>query len=334
MSNQKILVTGADGFIGSHLTELLVKSGYQVKAFVQYNSFNSWGWLDKIDSNILNDIEVFAGDIRDPFGVKKSMESCQAVMHLAALIGIPYSYHSPESYLETNIKGTLNIVQAARELELERVIHTSTSEVYGSAQYVPIDEKHPLQPQSPYSASKIAADQMAMSYYYSFQTPVTTIRPFNTFGPRQSLRAVIPTVIAQVVQGAKEIKLGALTPTRDFTYVMDTAKGFLRALQAPNIAGKTINLGVNYDISIGDLIDTILGLMQKDVTVILDEQRIRPKKSEVQRLCSDNRLAKTLLGWEPELAGIEGLKQGLEKTIQWFTQAENLKMYKSGIYNV
>jgi len=334
MSNQKILVTGADGFIGSHLTELLVREGHPVKAFVQYNSFNSWGWLDKLDQYILNNIEVFAGDIRDPFGVKKAMESCRAVMHLAALIGIPYSYHSPENYLETNITGTLNIVQAARELELERVIHTSTSEVYGSAQYIPIDEKHPLQPQSPYSASKIAADQVAMSYYYSFQTPITTIRPFNTFGPRQSLRAIIPTVIAQVAQGAKEIKLGALTPTRDFTYVTDTAKGFLHALQAPNIAGETINLGVNYDISIGDLIDTILGLMQKDVKVVLDEQRLRPEKSEVQRLCSDNNLAKTLLGWEPELVGIDGLKQGLEKTIAWFTQMENLKMYKAGIYNV
>ena len=313
MSNQKILVTGADGFIGSHLTELLVREGHQVKAFVQYNSFNSWGWLDKLDQDILNNIEVFSGDIRDPFGVKKSMESCRAVMHLAALIGIPYSYHSPQNYLDTNIKGTLNIVQAARELALERVIHTSTSEVYGSAQYVPIDEKHPLQPQSPYSASKIAADQMAMSYYYSFQTPVTTIRPFNTFGPRQSLRAIIPTVIAQVAQGIEEIKLGALTPTRDFTYVTDTAKGFLQALQAPNIAGKTINLGVNYDISIGDLIDTILNLMQKDVKIVLDEQRLRPEKSEVQRLCSDNTLAKTLLNWKPELEGIEGLKHGLRK---------------------
>ena len=334
MNNKRVLVTGADGFIGSHLVEQLVESGYEVKAFVQYNSFNSWGWLDKISERTKKEIEVFSGDVRDPFGVKKAMTSCHAVMHLAALIGIPYSYHSPENYLETNVKGTLNIVQAARELGIEKVIHTSTSEVYGSAKYVPIDEAHPLQPQSPYSATKIAADQIALSYYNAFNLPVTIIRPFNTYGPRQSLRAVIPTIITQLLNNAKEIQLGDVTPTRDFTYVTDTAKAFICALTAEQIEGQTINLGINYDISIGHLCDLICDLMGKKIKVTLDAQRIRPEKSEVMRLCSDNSKAKELLNWQPNYTNIDGLKAGLEKTIEWFSNPENNKDLKFGIYNI
>ncbi len=334
MSNKKILVTGAGGFIGSHVTECLVKQGYKVKAFVEYNSFNSWGWLDFVSKDILSEVEIFSGDVRDPFGVKKAMESCSKVLHLAALIGIPYSYHSPESYLETNVKGTLNIVQAARDLGIERVIHTSTSEVYGTAQYVPIDEKHPLQPQSPYSASKIAADQMALSYYHSFELPVSIIRPFNTYGPRQSARAIIPTVITQISHGMNEIKLGSLEPTRDFTYVLDTAEAFVKALDAPDIIGKTINLGTNFEISIASLVQMIAKIMNADINVIADTERVRPKNSEVERLWSDNTLAKKLLEWKPQFSDTEGLRKGLEKTIAWFSDPINQKMYKPGIYNL
>lgn len=331
----KILVTGACGFIGSHLTELLVNEGYNVKAFVQYNSFNSWGWLDHIDPAIQKEIEIFSGDIRDPFGVHKAMRGCTHVIHLAALIGIPYSYYSPENYLETNIKGTLNVVEAAKELGVEKILHTSTSEVYGTAQYVPIDEAHPLQPQSPYSATKIAADQIALSYYNAFNLPLTIIRPFNTYGPRQSLRAVIPTIITQLLNNAEEIQLGDLTPTRDFTYVTDTAKAFICALNAKNIEGEIINLGVNYDISIGYLCDLICQLMNKKIKILLDTQRVRPEKSEVMRLCSDNTKAKKLLNWQPTFpANIEGLRIGLEKTIEWFSNRDNNKDLKSGIYNV
>ncbi len=334
MSNKKILVTGAGGFIGSHVTECLIKEGYKVKAFVEYNSFNSWGWLDFVSKDILSEVEIFSGDVRDPFGVKKAMESCSNVLHLAALIGIPYSYHSPESYLETNVKGTLNIVQAARDLGIERVIHTSTSEVYGTAQYVPIDEKHPLQPQSPYSASKIAADQIALSYYHSFDLPVSIIRPFNTYGPRQSARAIIPTVITQITQGMKEIKLGSLEPTRDFTYVVDTANAFVKALDAPNIIGKTINLGTNFEISIASLVQMIAKIMNADISVVADTERVRPKNSEVERLWSDNTLAKKLLEWQPQFSDTDGLRKGLEKTIHWFSDPANQKMYKPGIYNL
>ena len=332
MIETKVLVTGANGFIGSHLSEALVKAGYKVKAFVEYNSFSSYGWLDHLENDVLKEIEIFAGDVRDPFGVKKAMESCDVVMHLAALIGIPYSYHSPQSYVETNIKGTLNIVQAARDLGVQKVIHTSTSEVYGSAQYVPIDEKHPLQPQSPYSASKIAADQMALSYYHAFELPVCVLRPFNTYGPRQSARAVIPTTISQINHGIKEIKLGSLEPTRDFTYVTDTASAFIKAIHAPEIIGKTINLGANYEISIASLVQMIADLMQADVKVIADPQRMRPVKSEVERLWSDNTLAKNLLNWAPNLNGIEGLKKGLENTIAWFLNNQHL--YKPEVYNI
>jgi dTDP-glucose 4,6-dehydratase len=334
MSKNKILVTGADGFIGSHLTEYLIRQGFKVKAFVHYNSFNSWGWLDHCSADILKEVEIFSGDIRDPFGVNKAMQSCSKVLHLAALIGIPYSYHSPESYLETNVKGTLNVVQAARDHNIERVIHTSTSEVYGSAQYVPIDEKHPLQPQSPYSATKIAADQLALSYFYAFGLPVSIIRPFNTYGPRQSARAVIPTVITQLGQGMRDIKLGSLEPTRDFTYVEDTAIAFAKALEADNIIGKTINLGTNFEISIANVVQLIAKIMQTEVNVLQDEQRVRPAMSEVDRLWSDNTLAKKLLGWTPQYAEISGLQKGLEKTIQWFSNEHNQKMYKSGIYNL
>lgn len=330
---EKVLVTGACGFIGSHLVEHLVNEGYKVKAFVQYNSFNSWGWLDHIDLKIRDEIEIVAGDIRDPFGVKNAMHSCNKVLHLAALIGIPFSYHSPENYVETNIKGTLNIVQAAKELNVERIIHTSTSEVYGTAQYVPIDEKHPLQPQSPYSATKIAADQIAMSYFYSFQTPVCIIRPFNTFGPRQSARAVIPTIISQIAQGKSEIALGSLEPTRDFTFVADTVRAFKLALDA-DIVGKTINLGTNSEISIGNLVSEISTIMQSNIKPILDKNRIRPEKSEVERLWADNSQAKKYLKWEPEFAGIEGLRKGLIATKNWMLEPNNQKMYKVGIYNI
>lgn len=334
MNEKKILVTGADGFIGSHLVEHLVNNGHKVKAFVLYNSFNSWGWLDKTDKSILNEVEIFQGDVRDPFGVKKAMTGCYSVMHLAALIGIPYSYHSPQNYVETNIQGTLNIVQAAKELNLDKIIHTSTSEVYGTAQYAPIDELHPLQPQSPYSASKIAADQMALSYYYAFQLPVTVIRPFNTFGPRQSARAVIPTIITQIANGQQTIDLGSVTPTRDFTYVEDTARAYAKTLTANDIIGKTLNLGTNFEISIGDLVKEIADLMQSDIQIACDEQRLRPNKSEVERLLSNNTLAKSLLNWEPQRQGLAGLREGLQKTITWFLQKDNQAMYKAGIYNI
>lgn len=334
MNQKKILVTGADGFIGSHLVEHLVKMGYSVKAFVLYNSFNSWGWLDKTDKKILNEVEIFQGDVRDPFGVKTAMTNCHKVLHLAALIGIPYSYHSPQNYVETNIQGTLNIVQAAKELNVEKVIHTSTSEVYGTAQYAPIDEKHPLQPQSPYSASKIAADQMALSYYYAFGLPVGVLRPFNTFGPRQSARAVIPTIITQIANNHKTIDLGSLTPTRDFTFVEDTVAAFASALEVQEVVGKTINLGTNFEISIGHLVKEIATLMKSDIQIACDEQRMRPSKSEVERLLSNNALAKQILDWQPKRQGLEGLREGLAKTIDWFLQKENQAMYKAGIYNI
>ena len=331
---KKILVTGADGFIGSHLVESLVNQGYKVKAFVLYNSFNKWGWLDSLDKSVLSEIEVFAGDIRDPYGVKNAMEGCDAVLHLAALIAIPYSYHSPETYIDTNIKGTLNILQAARELKVKRVIHTSTSEVYGTARFVPITEEHPLQGQSPYSASKIGADQLAYSFYTSFELPVITIRPFNTYGPRQSARAVIPTIITQLANGVESLKLGSVHPTRDFNYVQDTVDGFIAALKAENAFGETINLGSNFEISIGDTVNVIAELMNKSITIETDDKRLRPKDSEVERLWADNKKAADLLHWKPNFGGLEGFKAGLSKTIEWFSKPENLSNYKSDIYNV
>jgi NAD dependent epimerase/dehydratase len=332
--NKKILITGADGFIGSHLTEELVRQGHDVRAFVLYNSFNSWGWLDRSSPEILKSLDVFAGDIRDPHGVKTAMKGCDAVMHLAALIAIPYSYHSPDTYVDTNIKGTLNVVQAARELGIEKVIHTSTSEVYGTARFVPITEEHPLQGQSPYSATKIAADQIAMSFHCSFNTPVSIIRPFNTYGPRQSARAVIPATILQIAAGHRDIKLGALHPTRDFNYVKDTVSGFIAALASDNSAGNVINIGSNYEISIADTVKLIAEIMQVDINIVQDEVRLRPDKSEVERLWADNSKAKELLGWVPLYSGPEGLKRGLTETINWFTDPDNIKTYKADIYNI
>jgi NAD dependent epimerase/dehydratase len=334
ITGKKILVTGADGFIGSHLVERLVYLGCDVKAFVYYNSFNSWGWLDTLNKSVLNNIEIFAGDVRDPNGVRTAMKDCDVVMHLAALIAIPYSYHSPDTYIETNIKGTLNIVQAARELELERVVHTSTSEVYGTARFVPISESHPLQGQSPYSASKIGADQIAQSFFHSFETPITTIRPFNTYGPRQSARAVIPTIITQIASGLKEVKLGSIHPTRDFNYVQDTVNGFISVAECDAAVGEVINVGSNYEISIGDTAKLIAELMGQTVEFTSDEQRLRPPGSEVERLWADNTLAKELAGWTPQFQGIEGLSRGLKETIAWFSNPSNLSRYKAGLYNI
>jgi NAD dependent epimerase/dehydratase len=334
LKNKKVLVTGADGFIGSHLTEYLVKLGCEVTAFVMYNSFNSWGWLDEADEAVKKQIRVLSGDIRDPYGVRKAMEGQEVVFHLAALIAIPFSYHSPATYVETNVMGTLNVVQAARDLGIQKVVHTSTSEVYGTAKYVPMDEGHPLQGQSPYSASKIGADQMAMSFYHSFNTPVTIIRPFNTYGPRQSARAVIPTIITQLVAGEGQVKLGALHPTRDFNYVQDTVRGFVAGAESENALGEVINIGSNFEVSIGDTIQTIARLMSKEIEVQPDEQRMRPEKSEVERLWADNTKAKQLLNWEPAYGGLSGFENGLKETIAFFQNDTNLKRYKTGIYNL
>lgn len=333
-NNSTILITGADGFIGSHLTETLVRMGYKVRAFTLYNSFNSWGWLDYCSPEIKGQFEVFAGDIRDPHGVKEAMKGCDAVLHLAALIAIPYSYHSPDTYVDTNIKGTLNVLQAARELGVKRIIHTSTSEVYGTACFVPITEEHPLQGQSPYSATKIAADQMAYSFYSSFDLPVVIVRPFNTYGPRQSARAVIPTIITQIANGKRQIKLGAVSPTRDFNYVLDTVAGFIAALNSEKGLGEVVNLGSNFEISIGDTVQLISEVMNADVEIITDEVRLRPENSEVERLWADNSKARQLFGWQPGYGGYEGFKQGLAETIEWFTQSDNLRGYKSDIYNI
>ncbi|SEH53551.1 NAD-dependent 4,6-dehydratase LegB [Magnetospirillum fulvum] len=331
---KRVLVTGADGFIGSHLTEALVRNGYDVRAFVLYNSFNSWGWLDRCAPDVKGSFEVFAGDVRDPHGVRAAMQGCDAVLHLAALIAIPYSYHSPDTYVDTNIKGTLNVVQAARELGITKVIHTSTSEVYGTARFVPITEEHPLQGQSPYSATKIGADQIALSFFAAFGTPVTVIRPFNTFGPRQSARAVIPTIITQIANGARKIKLGSLHPTRDFNYVADTVGGFLAALAAERGAGEVINLGSNYEISIGDTAKTIAEVMGAEIEIVTDDVRLRPEKSEVERLWACNAKAKDLLGWQPAFGGLDGFRRGLAETVSWFSDSENLKSYKADIYNI
>jgi NAD dependent epimerase/dehydratase len=333
MSN-KILVTGADGFIGSHLTEALVRAGYDVKAFVLYNSFNSWGWIDHCSPDVKGKFEVFAGDIRDPHGVKEAMKGCDSVLHLAALIAIPYSYHSPDTYVDTNVKGTLNVLQAARELGVRRVIHTSTSEVYGTAKFVPINEQHPLQGQSPYSATKIAADQLAYSFYASFDLPVVIARPFNTYGPRQSGRAVIPTIITQIAYGKKQIKLGAVSPTRDFNFVKDTVAGFIAALESEKGCGEVINFGSSFEISVGDTAKLIAEVMNADIEILTDEVRLRPIHSEVERLWADNSKARELFSWEPNYADREGFKRGLAETAEWFAVAENLCGYKADIYNI
>jgi NAD dependent epimerase/dehydratase len=323
-----ILVTGADGFIGSHLTEMLAKQGHQIKALSQYNSFNHWGWLEEVDC--LDQIEVLNGDVRDPHYCKHITKGVDVIYHLAALIAIPYSYVAPDSYVDTNIKGTLNICQAALDNQVQRVIHTSTSEVYGTAQYVPIDEKHPMKPQSPYSASKIAADAMAMSFYNAFGLPLTIARPFNAYGPRQSARAVIPTIITQIASGKKQIQLGDVSPTRDFNYVEDTCRGFIALAESDKTLGETVNIGSNSEISIGDTLNIIKNIMHSDVEFIVDSQRLRPEKSEVNRLCCDNTKIKALTGFESMI----DITEGLRRTVDWFLNPENLKKYKSGIYNV
>jgi NAD dependent epimerase/dehydratase len=334
LNRKVVLVTGADGFIGSHLTEALVRAGHTVRAFVVYNSFNSWGWLDQCAEDVKGKFEVFAGDIRDPNGVRTALKGCDAVLHLAALIAIPYSYHSPDTYVDTNIKGTLNVVLAARDLGVTKVVHTSTSEVYGTARFVPITEDHPLNGQSPYSASKIGADQIAMSFHTSFGTPVAILRPFNTYGPRQSARAVIPTVILQIANGQRRIKLGAVHPTRDFSFVADTVGGFMAALDSDRGIGEVINLGSNFEISIGDTARSIAELMGADIEVVTDGQRLRPEKSEVERLWAANEKARDFLGWQPRYGGLEGFRRGLVETIAWFRKASNLAAYKADIYNL
>lgn len=324
----KALVTGADGFIGSHLTEALLTEGYQVKALAQYNSFNYWGWLEDIP--IGKNLEIVTGDIRDPHFCTSIANDVDIIFHLAALIAIPYSYIAPDSYIDTNVKGTLNICQAALDNKIPRVICTSTSEVYGTAQYVPIDEKHPLQPQSPYSASKIGADAIAMSFHNAFKLPITIARPFNTYGPRQSARAIIPTIITQIAYGIKEIKLGDVTPTRDFNYVADTCRSFLELAQCDQAIGEVVNIGSNSEISIMDTLELIKDIMHSDVQFVMDEQRIRPENSEVFRLWCDNGKIKALTGFEPRFT----IREGLEKTVEWFTKPENLAKYKAGLYNI
>ena len=324
----KVLVTGADGFIGSHLTEELVKKGKNVKAFVYYNSFNSWGWIDSLPKEIKDEIEIFSGDIRDPNGVREAMMNVDTVFHLAALIAIPFSYHSPDSYVDTNIKGTLNVLQAARQLETRRVLVTSTSEVYGTAQYVPIDEKHPYQGQSPYSATKIGADRLAESFYRSFSLPVTIVRPFNTYGPRQSARAVIPTIITQLLSGKEEIMLGSLTPTRDFNYVKDTANGFITLSEADNVIGEEINIATQHEISIGELANEIISQINPNARIVCEDERLRPEKSEVNRLLGSNEKIRRMTSWEPKYT----LKQGIEETIAWFK--DHMESYKTDIYNL
>ena len=333
-SKMKTLITGADGFIGSHLTEALVRQGHDVRAFVFYNSFNSWGWLDHAPKDIHDNLDVFAGDIRDPHGVKEAMKGCDAVLHLAALIAIPYSYHSPDTYVDTNVKGTLNVLQAARELGVRRGIHTSTSEGYGTARFVPITEAHPLQGQSPYSATKIAADQLAYSFYASFGLPVVIARPFNTYGPRQSARAVIPTIIIQIANGQRQIKLGAVSPTRDFNFVQDTVAGFIAALNCDQGLGEVVNFGSNFEISVGDTARLIAATMNTEIEIITDDARLRPENSEVERLWADNAKAKQLFGWQPAYGGREGFKRGLAETAEWFQDSANLVSYKADRYNI
>ena len=324
----KVLVTGADGFIGSHLVEELVQKGYQVKAFVLYNSFNTWGWLDTLDKSIMDNVEIFQGDVRDAHGIKTAMLGVDAVFHLAALIAIPFSYHSPDTYVDTNIKGTLNVLQAARELGNIRTLVTSTSEVYGTAQYVPIDEKHPFQGQSPYSATKIGADRLAESFYRAFELPVTIVRPFNTYGPRLSARAVIPTIITQLLAGKKEIKLGSLTPTRDFNYVKDTAQGFVDIFESSKTIGEEINIATQKEISIGELAQEMIRQINPQANILCEEQRLRPEKSEVNRLLGCNEKIMRLTNWQPKYS----LEDGLRQTIQWIEK--NMQYYKTDIYNI
>lgn len=333
-TNNKVLVTGAEGFIGSHLVQMLIERGYAVRAFVLYNSFNSWGWLETLNKEQKSNIEIFSGDIRDPNGVRSALIGCDAVLHLAALIAIPYSYHSPQTYVDTNISGTLNILQAARDLGIKRIIHTSTSEVYGSAQFVPISESHPLVGQSPYSASKIGADQLVAAFYNSFNLPVVTVRPFNTYGPRQSARAVIPTIITQIANQNYKIKLGALSPTRDFSFVTDTASAFVSVLESDLGIGEVFNFGSGFEISVGDTATTIAKLMDASIEIETKENRLRPKNSEVDRLFADASKAMATFDWQPQYTLLDGFKRGLKTTIEWFLDEQNLTTYKSDIYNV
>jgi NAD dependent epimerase/dehydratase len=330
MELKNVLITGADGFIGSHLTELLIQSGYKVRAFVYYNSFNSNGWLDTLSIETKGKIEIFSGDIRDPNGVREAMKGIDIVFHLAALIAIPFSYHSPDSYIDTNVKGTLNILQAARDQKVKRILITSTSEVYGTAQFVPITELHPKQPQSPYSASKIGADAIADSFYRSFNLPITIVRPFNTYGPRQSARAVIPTIITQLLNGAEEIKLGDIIPTRDLLFVKDTVNGFLKIAQCNELIGHEVNIATQSEISIGDLAQQLIKIINPNAKIITDSIRLRPEKSEVFRLFGSNEKLKSYTDWKQEYS----LEKGLKETIEWFSKKENLQQYKSDIYNV
>ncbi len=330
----KILITGADGFIGSHLTEALVREGHDVRAFAQYNSFNTSGWLDQCPTELRGQFEIFSGDIRDPYGVRHAMKGCDVVLHLAALIAIPFSYHSPDSYVDTNVKGTLNVLQAARDLGVGRVVHTSTSEVYGTARFVPITEEHPLQGQSPYSATKIAADQLAFSFFASFGLPVVTARPFNTFGPRQSARAVIPTIITQIASGMREIKLGAVSPTRDFSFVADTVNGFVTLAKSTDGLGEVVNFGSGFEISVGDTAHLIAEVMNTPTEIRTDEVRMRPAGSEVERLWCDNTKARELFGWTPAFGGKDGFRRALAVTVEWFTRPENLAKYKPDQYNI
>lgn len=334
LTRSKILVTGADGFIGSHLVELLVSQGCDVRAFVFYNSFNSWGWLDRVEPELAGKFEVFSGDVRDPHGVRDAVRGCDVILHLAALIAIPFSYNSPDAYVDTNIRGTLNILQAAREFETRRVVVTSTSEVYGTARFVPITEEHPLNAQSPYAATKTAADQLALSFHQSFEMPVTILRPFNTYGPRQSARAVIPSIIGQIVSGERNLKLGSLHPTRDFSFVTDTARGFVQAAECDKAIGRVINIGSGFEISIRDTVALIADVMGVDVEIRTDNQRIRPSTSEVERLYAGVQNAVELFDWSPEYRGREGFSRGLEKTAEWFSDPANLHAYKTNAYNI
>ena len=330
LKGKKVLVTGADGFIGSHLVEALVNRGCDVRAFVFYNSFNSWGWLDSVSPELQKKLDVFSGDIRDPNGVREAMVGCDVVFHLAALIAIPFSYHSPDSYVDTNIKGTLNVLQAARLLGTSKVLVTSTSEVYGTAQYAPIDEKHPFQGQSPYSATKIGADRLAESYYRSFGTPVVTVRPFNTYGPRQSARAVIPTIITQLLSGATELKLGSLSPTRDFNYVQDTVNGFIALAESDAAIGEEVNIATGVEHTVGDMANFLISELNPNAKLVVQDERLRPEKSEVFRLIGDARKLMALTPWKPSY----DLEAGLKETISWFKEESNLSRYKAWLYNI
>jgi NAD dependent epimerase/dehydratase len=330
---KRILVTGADGFIGSHLTEELVRRGHKVRALVQYNSLNSWGWLDTSEQQIKDQLDVVAGDVRDGECMRNAVAGCDWVLHLAALIAIPYSYQAPQSYVDTNVSGTLNVLQASRLAGVERIVHTSTSEVYGTARFVPITEDHPLHGQSPYSASKIGADQMAISFHRSFNTPVSIIRPFNTYGPRQSARAVLPTIISQMLTGVRKIRLGALTPTRDFNYVKDVVRGFIAMAESERAIGEVVNVGSNFEIAVGDAARIIADAVGEPLEIETDEARLRPPGSEVDRLWAANAKAKELIGWEPSYGGLDGFRRGIAETVEWFRRPENLRRYKPEVYN-